>query len=235
VTLAVAPVGAAGAAPVSPKPPSSAAEDFVRGVYVAVFGSGRTPDASGLAYWVGRLATGTSAETVADLIARTPEANRRLVTIDYNAWFGRNPDSSGMATYAGLLNTGSPASFVLTRLLGSPEFFDRVNGSDATAMVNYLYDNEFGRTPSAPELGYWLGRMPDPTESWQRKAAVASMAATAEWFKWDALDGFQAACDSFLGLPTVDQLNTVRSTWGNSGHNVLRVAAYIYAVGACPA
>ncbi len=72
-------------------------ESWITDLYVKVLG--RSPDAGGLAYWVGQVeATGRT--SVAHRIFQSPESARARVTALYEALLGRAPDASGLAFWS---------------------------------------------------------------------------------------------------------------------------------------
>lgn len=99
-----------------------AKRNVITALYVGLFG--RAPDAVGLQYWVGQLATQTMAQ-IADVMYGTEPArtyypigmsNSDIVRSIYNNVLGRAPDAGGLAYWTDRLSTSSPG-LVLSELL----------------------------------------------------------------------------------------------------------------------
>ena len=118
---------------------------------------GREPDANGMAYWLGVLASGTRVETVGTYFYgsseyysqhATPEA---YVTALYQNLLHRNPDASGLAYWSYKLRTGTEPPGVAHGFYASIESRrDRVIG---------LYRTILGRDPDAGGREYWADQL----------------------------------------------------------------------------
>jgi len=216
--------GSAGAAPRLPDPDT----EFVAAVYHVVLGPSRGLDESGRAYWTGKLTAGQTRASVADQIARSREANKAYVTEAFERYLGRPVDPTGLATYTGYLNSGNPASYVVNRLNSAPETYDTAGGT-AGGYVSYLYDVFFDRSASTADKAFWSARMPDPTSSLQRKGVAYSIARSGEATRAAIAEAADRACGSPNVSPSV--ASTLRADWTADGHNILRLAAAVVAIG----
>ena len=138
----------------------------------------RDPDAAGLAYWTGRIATGTSREQVvlgfSDSLefARTTQATATAFiqarteagwTDDiyrlYQATLGREPDTGGFLDWTARLANGQSFLSSVAGFTGSREF-QRVYGPlDDAGFVSLLYRNVLDREPDAIGLANWIGSL----------------------------------------------------------------------------
>jgi hypothetical protein len=104
----------------------------VRRLYLASFL--REPDASGLAYWTGRLAAGHPLTAIATHFATSAELRARYGALDdaafvarlYQNVLGRAPDASGHAHWLSMLAQGRTRGWVLVSFSESREFVARV-------------------------------------------------------------------------------------------------------------
>lgn len=89
----------------------------------------RLPDASGLAYWTGKLNAGTPLDKVSASFAGSSEfttkygskTNSQFVTLIYQNIFGRNPDAAGLAYWTKRLDQGTSRGTVMTNFSESSE------------------------------------------------------------------------------------------------------------------
>lgn len=100
----------------------------VQRLYQAYFR--RASDASGLFYWIGKLATGSSLSNVSSSFAASPEfqtmygrlSDRDFVRRVYLNVMGREPDASGYAYWVGQMNSGMTRGSVMIGFSESAEF-----------------------------------------------------------------------------------------------------------------
>ena len=85
-------------------------------------GLGRTPDAAGLATFVGELNSGTSPLTVARAVFSSGEYTTDTVNFYFRYLLGRGADATGLATFTGLLNAGGTVEQFTSNVMGSIEF-----------------------------------------------------------------------------------------------------------------
>lgn len=174
-------------------PPSDEArpaDDQIVRLYRAVFG--RTPDASGFAYWTDRYRSGLSLRAVADSFATSPEWNSRygggldngaFVDALYSNVLGRPGDASGRAYWVGGLDAGTFDRLdVLLSFVDSPENIAATGTSPPIsvdeARVLRLYRAALGRSPDAGGYSYWVNQY----RSGQSLVSMAEQfAASAEW------------------------------------------------------
>ena len=133
-------------------------------LYRAAFG--RAPDATGLAYWVQRLASGTSMGRVASSFVASPElrrlygslSNAAFVDRVYRNVLGRAADADGRAFWIDQLGRGRTRGNVLLSFAVSAEHVART-ATEVERVVTFVA--MVGRVPSAAEL---IGR-PTPRVS----------------------------------------------------------------------
>jgi hypothetical protein len=123
---------------------TTADANAITGLYVAYYG--RSPDPSGLNYWVGQGKAGVSLESIAASFGGAQESLTKypylatpnvsdptaFVTSIYVNAFGRQPDATGLAFWVNKLKTGGSGQapgFILTVLLNA-------QGTDFTALQN---------------------------------------------------------------------------------------------------
>ncbi|MGH1504116.1 MAG: DUF4214 domain-containing protein [Acidimicrobiales bacterium] len=101
----------------------------VERLYAAYFGRGA--DATGLAYWEGRRAQGTSLEVISENFAQSPEfvdtygtlSDDDFVDLVYNNVLGRSPDAGGRTHWLTLLTNGTlTRGQVMLAFSDSPEY-----------------------------------------------------------------------------------------------------------------
>ncbi len=102
-------------------------------IVAAVYGRslGRTPDPSGLVFWIGEIEAGrhTLASFVAT-VSESPEhqALRRgdvTTTLVFLGLLQRTPDSQGLAFWSNQIEEGASISGVIESVMGAPEYLDR--------------------------------------------------------------------------------------------------------------
>ena len=143
----------------------------------------RTPDQSGLSYYVNRLATKTiTGADISNSFIFSPEfvnknvADGQFIDIMYNAFFDRSGDSSGNAYWMDKLANGMSRLYVLSCFVNSTEFSTICNnyGIDrgnilltkpadlypkVTGFVYRFYDRCLERNPDDTGLNYWVNRL----------------------------------------------------------------------------
>jgi len=144
---APAPAPAPVVAPVSPD------TKFVTRTYDDLMN--RTPDAPGLAYWVGRLASGTPRIWVSAALTATPEFNRMVVEQVYLDVMGRNADAPGLAWWAGVLQSGGRTENLYAALVGSPEYTGQF-GTNYDAFVKAAYVSILGKQVDPAGEAFWV-------------------------------------------------------------------------------
>lgn len=88
----------------------------------------REPSDEARAYWVGRLATGSTA-TVARLILGSAEARALDVTSAYESFLGRAVDPGALAFWSDVLLSTGDEQRVWASLVASQEFYDNASGT----------------------------------------------------------------------------------------------------------
>ena len=77
----------------------------------------------------------------------------------YFATFLRIPDYPGLMFQVNAFRSGTPLDVIATNFTASPEFQVRYGALDDRAFVALLYQNILGRTASAPEIDFHVGRL----------------------------------------------------------------------------
>lgn len=135
-------------------------------LYRAVFL--RPPDASGFAYWLGRLERGTSLAAVGQAMTSSAEFRQRYGTLDDSAFvdrvysnvLGRSPDAAGRQHWLGRLRSGTSRGQVVTLMSQSAE---HVRTTAPLVDVVLLHHTLLRRMPTASERDRFLPR--DPAET----------------------------------------------------------------------
>ena len=145
-----------GATP-SPQPPPPPSTErlgrFVDAVYRDFLG--RSPDAGGRSFWIGRLAAGMPRGEFTNAVARSPEWLGRTVGGLYQLAFGRQPDPGGLAHWTGRLAAGVPVAELAATLLGSDESF-ALGGGTPAGYVDRLYQRVLRRAADAGGRADWV-------------------------------------------------------------------------------
>jgi len=84
----------------------------------------RTPDAGGLAYWVGRLNKGESRSSVAAAMLRLKEPTGTLVKEAYRAILHREPTAAELNREVPRFQADGSRAGIYARVIGTPEFVD---------------------------------------------------------------------------------------------------------------
>jgi hypothetical protein len=151
-------------------------------LYLAYFG--RSPDAAGLAYWVGQLRAGAPLANVSNSFAGSQEFATRYGALDnrgfvervYANVLGRSPDLGGLTYWLGqllngLLNRGG----VMTGFSESSEYRSKT----ATQVdVSTVYLGLLRRAPDPAGLTYWVGQL---RAGVPLSTLVASIVGSAEY------------------------------------------------------
>ena len=124
----------------------------IKALYVKILG--RTADANGYAYWLGRVRDGYRIEDIAAYFYGGPEyfeqsggTNRGFVENLYLDLLGRKADDSGRSYWVSQLNNGMSRTAVAANFYASIE--------SRQSRVTALYRTILGRNPDASGLDYW--------------------------------------------------------------------------------
>ena len=176
------------------------AAGFVDGLYTGFLKRAGVATSGGeLDYWTNALANGASQTQIAQSIAHTNEANAVLVGNLYLKVLGRPLAGGEGGFWINKLNGGGTEEQVVAGLLNSNEYSGRVprliNAVGASADANYvqsLYALLLGRTGSAGDVNYWVGKLAPQG----RDGVALSFMATAE-FRGDVVQAM------YFGVPAV--------------------------------
>jgi hypothetical protein len=163
-------------------------------------------------HWVSALGKGMPAATVANLIARSPEALGVDVGRFYHRFLGRDADPAGRASFVSYLQGGGTLEGVSQMMLASPEYQSRFPTN--SSFVQSLYQNLLHRTGSTAEVNAWVAQLPQ-----LGRAGVAQKFLLSQEFRADEVS------DDYTQLlhrtPSTAELNG----WVNSGKDLLTIDA----------
>jgi hypothetical protein len=160
-------------APAGAAPDPAVSQGSATRLYTAYFS--RLPDLKGLAYWVGKLQTGTPLRTVSSSFAASSEFKRTYGSLNNDAFvdliyrnvLGRPGDASGRAYWIGQLNANR-----------------QTRGG---VMIGFSESNEFvrktGTTPPRPAATFGDGTRNAPTGTWRNVTNINGC-------YWERLRGF---------------------------------------------
>ncbi|SHE85017.1 Ca2+-binding protein, RTX toxin-related [Lampropedia hyalina DSM 16112] len=141
-------------------------QTFVTNLYQDVLG--RTPDATGLTYWVDQLEAGSisRAEVINEFVT-SAEVTEVLggTAFIYLAALGRLPDADGWEYWADELREGAELIEIAAGFVQSTEFITRYDidvtdqNYSKTAYVEKLYQNVLGRSADTAGLNYWVQQL----------------------------------------------------------------------------
>jgi hypothetical protein len=146
---------------------------WLTGVYNDLLG--RSPDPGGLNHWLMRMRAGETTFQAAGEIATSTERETIVIRQDYFSFLGRAADASGLNHWLILLQSGFTRAFVASAIVGSNEFF-QTHGNTNSTFVVAAFSDVLGRTPSAGELTFFLGQLPNGTMSPVSMSVAASAA-----------------------------------------------------------
>lgn len=139
---------------------------------------GRDADAAGRAYWVSKIRSGTTLESVAAGFYGSDEYYRRhggtastFIGRLYTDLLGRAADEQGHNYWIGQLSAGMTRSSVATNFYGSIE--------SRRDRVTALYSEILNRAPEAAGMDYWSGQIVSLGDI----ALAAHLAASEEYYR----------------------------------------------------
>jgi Tfp pilus assembly protein PilX len=125
---------------------------WVSGMYENLLG--RTPDSSGLNFWVEHLASGANPVSVALGFAASAEREASKIASDYQALLGRAPDASEVDNWVNAFEHGVTNDDVMADFVGSSEFLQQHEGN-LIQFIDAAYQQLLGRSATSSELEYW--------------------------------------------------------------------------------
>lgn len=152
----MAPVAAAGAAPLARQAAPSSSELFVRAAYRDL--AGREPSASELGSTQQALASGTSRTQVAWGLTHGRDHAGEVVDRLYVRILGRAAEPGGRAFWVARLQSGVGVATLAAQLYGSREYFE-TTGSTPGSYVDGVYADLLGRPADASGRSYWMARV----------------------------------------------------------------------------
>ena len=200
-------------------------EIFVEAVYWAVLHRG--PSEGEATYWVGRLDGGTSRDSVANAVAVSSEARRRLVGIGYSSALDRSPGAAEVDYWAGRLAAGLTPATLLSQLLASPEAWT-VWGGTAEGLAEGAYQTYLDRAGDPDGIAYWGGRLAAADGAGGRRSVLGSFGRLAASTRAAIAEGLRNACGTVPAL-TIEQGAYLEHVWVTTGRNPLRLTAAVVA------
>lgn len=139
---------------------------------------GRAPDAPGLIFWSGQLASGAGLDSIAGGFVNSAEFQARFgspdnagfVTLLYNNVLGRAPDQGGFDFWLGELSAGRSVTSVVLGFSESPEFIQSTQFASAAfatttlygpgeGQIFRIYQTTLGRAPDDSGFLFWTGEL----------------------------------------------------------------------------
>ncbi len=119
---------------------------------------GRTPDATGMAFWAARL-TDLGPGVVSTDLSKSPEYVMTRVVQAYREVLGRDPEPGGLANWTAEISSGRLRQEDLRgQLIASNEYF-ALAGSTTSGYVTRLYNDILGRAAAPSEIAFWTGEV----------------------------------------------------------------------------
>jgi hypothetical protein len=178
----------------------------------------RTGDLSGQSDaggWVTAVGQGMPAATVANAIARSPEALGVAVDGLYQRFLGRSADPAGRAGFVSYLQNGGTLEGATQLMLASPEYHSHF--SSDSAFVQSLYQNVLQRTGSTPEAGGWVALLPQ-----MGRAGVANAFLSSQEYRTvEVIDDYTKLLDR-TKPPAAAEVNA----WVGTGLDILSIDAF---------
>jgi hypothetical protein len=115
---------------------------------------GRSPDSAGLQFWVHALASGASANAIAQGFANTPEREAVLVQSDYQKILGRAAAPTEVAGWVNAFQDGVTNEQIVAGFVSSAEFFQK-NNSNVDTWLASAYQDILARNPDQAGVNYW--------------------------------------------------------------------------------
>lgn len=215
----------------------SSSQAVVEAIYQTVLGRSAEPD--GLAYWAGRIQTGTSPTAVAIAVARSAEGWANAVVDSYGLVLDRAPEVAGVRYWVDTMGRAQAQDqpFLVGYLAGSPEggalareqFPEATSGTDA--YVRFLYSTLLGRAPSEGDVTFWTTRIETATSQVAgRQAAGAFFYRSPEIVARFVSQASIAACGE---AATGEHAQTLANAFTSSGYKT-RVLLAVATVTPCP-
>ncbi len=135
-------------------------EAWVVGLYQDVLG--RTPDATGLSYWLTQLHQGATPYSIAYGFAASAEREGQRVVADYQRYLGRLPSAAEVNAWVDqFINHGQTNERVIAGFIASGEYYQD-HYSDPRDWLFAAYQATLGRDPDAAGLEAWLNVLASP-------------------------------------------------------------------------
>jgi hypothetical protein len=139
----------------------------------------RTPAASEVNPWVSAMQNGLPRGTVVNVFLHSWEYNADVVTGMYQKYLHRAPDSAGLNGFTTALVNGFSEAWARQLILGSPEYA-ALHGGTPAGLVQGLYTDLLGRSPSGHEADGWINLVKDGNAATAVGGLVNSWEADAD-------------------------------------------------------
>jgi hypothetical protein len=148
------------------------------GYLVQLYGTtlDRAPDAGGLTYWSGQIASGVSLAAVAAAIWNSPEHLTEEVQDAYSTYLGRNPGSSEQSYWVAQMLGGLTEDQLVRKLVTSPEYLESQGGDQA--FLAAVYANLLGRPLDVASQVSWENAL---ASGLSRASLVQQVLGSAEY------------------------------------------------------
>jgi hypothetical protein len=160
--------------------------------------------------WAAHLGQGMPAATVANAIARSPEALGVAVDGLYHRFLGRDADAAGRANFVAYLQNGGTLEGVSQMMLASSEYQSRF--PTGSSFVKSLYQNLLHRTGSTAEINSWVAQLPQ-----LGRAGAAQAFLFSQEYRADEVN------DDYTNLLHRTPSTTEVTNWVNSGKDILTI------------
>jgi hypothetical protein len=156
---------------------------IVHGLYVQILG--RTPDATGLAFWTNALTAGafTSGQVASELFHSAEYAANEIQSL-YRSILGRAPNSPEVGFWVAQMTSGLDATGLALAFAKSDEFNNRHGTNES--FIQAVYADLLGRGVDAGALAFWTQRLGAGVD----RGAVAEAVISSDELYQRAVDNF---------------------------------------------
>lgn len=138
---------------------------------------GRDPSSSEVAVWQGLIAQGAEFTNVRAALVHDASGQTYVgkeITTLYDAYFGRDPSAAEVTTWTALLAGGQDFAAVKGALLGDGNY-----AAHASAAIQSLYEEYFGRDATPAEVSTWQGLLSKGDTLFQLQDTLARQSTSA--------------------------------------------------------
>jgi hypothetical protein len=132
----------------------------------------RTPDAPGLAFWLGQLEQGVPRSQVVSDIEGSPEYRADELQAVYQRYLHRAADSVGLGNGVTFLENGGTLEQFAAAVIASPEYFQNRGDGTNAGFLNALYLDALNRAIDSGGQSGWLLAFSDGATRYQVAGAI---------------------------------------------------------------